>query len=98
MFKRLTLFALMIIGANKFCFAQELYVFTEPASNMPKNSIALRVTNEGMFKPDFTNRTIGEVMVGVNKNVMLHMQGFLSDMDESYRLEGGSFYGKYRFF
>ncbi len=85
-----------------FCFslsllAQELYVFTEPASNMPAKSIGVRLTNEGMFRPEFRSRSIAEVMVGVNKNVMFHVQGFLSDMDGKYELEGSSFYLKYRF-
>lgn len=77
--------------------AQELYVFTEPASNMATNSIGVRLTNEGMFSPDFRSRSIAEVMVGVNKNVMFHVQGFLSDMDGKYKVEGSSFYVKYRF-
>lgn len=82
---------------NSLLFAQELYVFTEPASNMPTNSIGVRLTNEGMFSPDFKSRSIAEVMVGVNKNLMLHVQGFLSDMDGKYKAEGSSFYVKYRF-
>lgn len=87
----------MIIGVNKIALSQELYVFTEPASNMAKNSIGFRLTNEGMFSPSFTSRTIVEAMVGVNKNLMIHTQGFLSDMDGKYRFEGGSLYAKYRF-
>lgn len=90
---------LILLG---FCFnlplfAQELYVFTEPASNMPAKSIGVRLTNEGMFSPNFGNRSIAEVMVGINKNVMFHLQGFLSDMDGKYQAEGSSFYVKYRF-
>jgi hypothetical protein len=77
--------------------AQELYVFIEPASNMPTNAIGIRLTNEGSFSPQVNNRTMGEMMVGVNKNFMFHVQGFWSDMDGKYRVEGGSFYAKYRF-
>ncbi|CAH0207003.1 hypothetical protein SRABI27_01889 [Pedobacter sp. Bi27] len=96
--KRILVLALMIIGAYTNGFAQELYVFTEPASNMPTKSIGVRITNEGMFNnPDFVSRTIPEVMIGFNKNLMMHAQGFLSDMDGKYRLEGGSLYAKYRF-
>ena len=97
MFKRFLLFVLIVVGTNKLVLAQELYVFTEPASNMAKNSIGIRLTNEGMFSPKFNTRSIGEVMVGVNKNLMVHAQGFLSDMDGKYRLEGGSLYAKYRY-
>ncbi|TKC12611.1 hypothetical protein FA048_03055 [Pedobacter polaris] len=97
MIKKIIVFALILIGANQLVSAQELYVFTEPASNMPAKSIGARLTNEGMFKPNFTNRTLAEVMVGVNKNFMFHLQGFMSDMDGKYRVEGGSIYAKYRF-
>ncbi len=78
-------------------FAQELYVFTEPASNMPTNSIGARLTHEGMFEPEFRSRTVAEVMMGINKNFMFHVQGFFSDMDGKYRAEGTSLYVKYRF-
>jgi len=96
--KKILFTALILIGAYHTVFAQELYVFTEPASNMATKSIGLRLTNEGMFNnPGFVSRTIPEVMFGFNKNLMVHAQGFLSDMDGKYRLEGGSIYAKYRF-
>lgn len=90
----------MLVLASIFgrVYGQELYVFTEPASNMPTKSIGVRITNEGMFNnPGFVSRTIPEVMFGFNKNLMMHAQAFLSDMDGTYRLEGGSLYAKYRF-
>ena len=96
--RRFLFLALVISGAFQYAFSQELYVFTEPASNMPTKSIGVRLTNEGMFNnPGFVSRTIPEVMFGFNKNLMMHAQAFLSDMDGKYRLEGGSLYAKYRF-
>ncbi|WP_342330003.1 hypothetical protein [Pedobacter sp. FW305-3-2-15-E-R2A2] len=77
--------------------SQELYVFSEPASNMPAKSIGIRLTNEGVFNPKFATRTIPEMMIGFNKNLMIHVQGFFSDMDGGYKAEGASLYGKYRF-
>ncbi|RZM02665.1 MAG: hypothetical protein EOO88_57015 [Pedobacter sp.] len=77
--------------------SQELYVFSEPASNMPAKSIGVRMTNEGQFNSGFNSRTIPEVMFGFNKNLMAHAQGFFSDMDGRYKFEGGSIYAKYRF-
>lgn len=78
--------------------AQELYVFSEPASNMPAKSIGLRATAEGMQQMgEFRTRTVAEAMVGINKNFMLHLQGFASDMDGQFNLEGASLYAKYRF-
>lgn len=96
--KKLLFLTLVLASAFNYAFGQELYVFTEPASNMPTKSIGARLTNEGMFNnPDFVSRTIPEVMFGFNKNLMAHAQAFLSDMDGKYRLEGGSLYAKYRF-
>ncbi|WP_421941783.1 hypothetical protein [Pedobacter sp.] len=96
--KRIIVLVLISFSTFTKGFAQELYVFTEPASNMPTKSIGVRITNEGMFNnPDFVSRTIPEVMFGFNKNLMMHAQAFLSDMDGKYRLEGGSLYAKYRF-
>ena len=96
--RRFLFLALVISSAFQYAFSQELYVFTEPASNMPTKSIGVRLTNEGMFNnPGFVSRTIPEVMFGFNKNLMMHAQAFLSDMDGKYRLEGGSLYAKYRF-
>ena len=88
---------LFLLGGSWRAGAQELYVFTEPASNMAAKSIGIRMTNEGFFKGGAGNRTMPEVMFSFNKNLMTHFQGFLSDMDGKYRLEGGSVYAKYRF-
>jgi len=96
--KRILLLALITLGAITNAFSQELFVFTEPASNMPSKSIGVRITNEGIFNnPGLVSRTVPEVMFGFNKNLMAHAQAFLSDMDGKYRFEGGSLYAKYRF-
>jgi hypothetical protein len=46
--------------------AQELFVATEPASNMPKNSIKLRLSNEGVAETDLKSRTSFGVMYGLS--------------------------------
>lgn len=77
--------------------AQELYVYSEPASNMPAKSLGFRLTNEARVRPDFAIRTTPELMLGFNKNLMVHAQGFLSNMEGRYKVEGASLYAKYRF-
>lgn len=91
------LLVLIAIALGTIAQAQELYVFSEPASNMPAKSIGLRLTNEGRVNSDFASRTIPELMFGFNKNLMVHAQGFFSDMDGRYKAEGASLYAKYRF-
>lgn len=96
--RKLMFIALVFISAIKTAYSQELYVFSEPASNMAAKSIGFRLTTEGAFNPSFTTRTIPEVMLSFNKKLMIHGQAFLSNFnDNKYQLEGGSLYAKYRF-
>jgi hypothetical protein len=40
-----------------------------------------------------------EIMFGLNKNTMIHIAGYASDMfQKNLKIEGASIYGKYRFF
>jgi len=92
---------LVLAGINLAAQAQELYVNTEPASNMPANSMGIRLTNK-FFNMKFEGHTgmrfEPEVMFGISKNLMVHGIGYLSNnMQEDIRFEGGSIYAKYRF-
>lgn len=79
--------------------AQELYVNTEPASNMAANSLGIRVENQGYFKPEFKNRSTLELMYGASKNWMVHSTFYASDYYQNrQRFEGMSAYAKYRFY
>lgn len=82
-------------------FSQELFVFTEPASNMPAKSLGFRDMNGLMFEKDgkLNYHNMPELMWGINKKWMVHVQGFFSNRQEGGLLaEGGSLYAKYRFF
>lgn len=88
-------------GLATGAMAQELYVSTEPASNMPANSLGIRLTNK-FFKMEHSGNTgmrfEPEVMWGINKKLMVHVAGFASNMMQpSIRMEGGNIYAKYRF-
>jgi len=81
--------------------AQELYVSTEPASNMPANSLGIRVTNR-FFKMESEGvtgmRIEPELMWGISKKLMIHVAGLASNqMQPSIEWEGASIYAKYRF-
>jgi hypothetical protein len=79
--------------------AQELYVNTEPASNMAAKSLGIRLENEGYFKPEFKNRNILELMYGLNKNLMVHSSLYLSNYYQGkQQFEGVSAYAKYRLY
>ncbi|MDB5131907.1 MAG: hypothetical protein JWR02_1656 [Mucilaginibacter sp.] len=79
-------------------FSQELYVNTEPASNMATHSLGIRLENQGFFNPLYKNRTSLEVMYGASKSLMIHGSLYGSDFYQSgQHFEGGSVYAKYRF-
>nr|WP_295867763.1 hypothetical protein [uncultured Chitinophaga sp.] len=96
----------LIVAAACFAFsqvttAQELYVNTEPASNMAANSLGIRLTNK-FFKMEHDGTTgmrfEPEIMWGINKKLMVHAIGYAANMmQSSIRMEGGSIYAKYRF-
>ena len=97
MVKKILALLLISIGSSNLVVAQELYVFSEPASNMGAKSLGIRVTTEGNFTPKLSNRIIPEVMIGFNKHLMTHVQLFASDYRGKYEVEGASLYAKYRF-
>ena len=81
--------------------AQELYVFSEPASNMPSRSISAKVTSrfqKGFHSGAFEQRYAPEIMFGLNKNWMVHAAASFSDMfSTNLRWEAAWVYAKYRF-
>ena len=81
--------------------AQELYVFTEPASNMPARSVSFKVTGrypDSKLNNYFKQRYIPEVMLGISKNWMVHISGSMSDYYSiKLRPESIKGYIKYRF-
>ncbi len=83
------------------CFGQELFTYTEPASNMAAKSIGVRINNTLMydnFEKENTFHALPEVMFGLSKNLMMHAEGFLSTRKKALVAEGGAVYLKYRFY
>jgi len=81
--------------------AQELFSVTEPASNMAARSIGFRLDNSVMDEINSSKinyHLIPEIRVGVSKKLMIQAGAFFSNRNVRFRAEGGSLYGKYRFF
>jgi hypothetical protein len=81
---------------------QELYVFSEPASNMPAHSMSAKLTGHFVSKDNiygrFSQRYMPEVMFGISKKMMVHVWGTLADMHtDNFRFESYGVYAKYRF-
>ncbi len=99
--KGLNLLLLMICFAFN-SKAQELYVFTEPASNIPAHSISLKLTDHFVTSDNiynrFSHRLMPQVMLGVSKKLMFQIGGTFSNMHTpDFKAESINFYTKYRF-
>ncbi len=82
--------------------SQELFVYTEPASNMAAKSIGIRAANYFMRQQhsDRYNYMLApEIMLGISKKVMIHVEGFWGNLDnDGFKANGGALYAKYRFY
>jgi hypothetical protein len=95
------IFSLMLLVLAFGICAQELFPYTEPASNMPSKSLSVKMTSmfeKGVHSPGLLQRHMPEVMLGLNKAWMVHASFTASDMHrQNFIFESVRFYGKYRF-
>lgn len=91
----------LFLFSGLYSASQELYVFTEPASNMPAHSLSAKLSSKfltGRHSQRTEQRIMPEIMFGFNKNWMLHIATSFSDMYTSnIRWESVRAYAKYRF-
>lgn len=93
----------VLLTACLHATGQELYVYTEPASNMPAHSLSTKLTGNFIGKDQsaanrFMQRYTPEIMMGVTKKLMWHIGGTFSDMhSRNFRWESVYTYIKYRF-
>lgn len=81
--------------------AQELYVYTEPASNLPARSLSLKLKHQSVQEDAifgrYSYRYTPQVMAGVTKNFMLRVATSIGNMQtQRPRLESIQLYAKYR--
>jgi hypothetical protein len=91
-------FLLLLISINSK--AQELFVITEPASNISAKSLNVRAANYFM-NIDSNNKKsyhlMPEFSVGVNNKLMLRLSFIASNRVGGLDVEGYNLYAKYRF-
>ncbi len=95
------LFFLSLVCVIQSAKAQELFVYTEPASNMAAKSIGIRMSNyimDEINSPKINYHMMPEIMWGVSRNLMIHGVSFISNRNNSLITEGGGIYFKYRFY
>ncbi len=97
--KWISLYSLFIVAQN--FTAQELFMVTDPASNIPANTLSVRVMQsvfKEQIKTGYNYHAMPEITYGISKNLMVRSTVFLSTRSNSIIAEGASFYAKYRFF
>ena len=94
---------LYIIFCSLAAKGQELYVYTEPASNMPAHSLSTKLSANYIGKLQgnqnrFMQRYTPELMFGISRKWMMHVGGTFANMHTTnFRWESVYLYGKYRF-
>ena len=96
-----TFIVLLSVVLASGTYSQELFPYTEPASNMPAKSMSLKLGTmygKGVHGDRISQRYSPEVMFGLSKKWMVHAALTLSNMYESFfYYESARVYGKYRF-
>lgn len=81
--------------------AQELFVFTEPASNAPAGSIGARL-GQSLMKNQIDGGNIyslsPEITWGMNKSLMFRASGYFDNSTNKLDATGAGLYAKYRFY
>ena len=81
--------------------AQELYVYAEPASNLPARSLSLKLKSQWVGKDQifgrFSYRYTPQVMAGISKNFMIRVAASVGNMQtQRAKFESMQLYAKYR--
>jgi len=95
------LFILVFVFAIQKNYSQELFVVTEPASNVPANLLSVRLSQllfKEKFESGYNYHLMPEITYGLNKNLMFRASAFVSNRSNQLVTEGGTFYTKYRFY
>jgi len=95
------LLSIFVIFIFQIGFTQELFLLTDPASNVPANSLAINVLQSAFkekMESGYNYHLMPEVTYGLNRNLMFRASAFISNINSQLITEGGSFMAKYRFY
>jgi hypothetical protein len=90
--------AMCMVAMTLPAFSQEFYVNTEPANNLAKDALDIRLQNQGYFGPGYKSRNSLSVAYGVTQLLVIQGSAYESNLYQGQQhFEGGSVYAKYRF-
>jgi hypothetical protein len=95
------IYVLLVMLFSTGTHAQELFTYTEPASNMAAKSIGIRINNSFMREASLSRyryQLSPEIMWGASGKLMVHASAFFSNWKGSFAGDGGALYVKYRFY
>ena len=95
------LFLLLMFIVTQNIVGQELFLVTDPASNIPANTLTVRLMQtvfKEQIKTGYNYHAMPEISYGISKNLMVRSTVFMSTRSNNIVTEGASFYAKYRFF
>lgn len=91
---------ILLFGTSKMQ-AQEFFLFSYPASNVPKNTLVVRGMN-AVFKynegESYSYHLMPALEYGLSKNLMLVANTFINKANNKLSVAGGSIFGQYRFY
>ena len=79
--------------------AQELFVVTDPASNVPANSLSVRLSNslfKEVYKDGYNYHLMPELTWGISGKLMVKASAFISNRNKGLYAEGAGIFAKYR--
>ncbi len=94
-------FIIALLYLTQSINAQELFVVTDPASNVPAGSLGVRIGQslfKERFKTNYNYHLMPEVTWGLHKKLMFRASVVVSNRSNQLVTEGASFCSKYRFF
>lgn len=94
------LIVLLAITLNSLS-GQELFVVTDPASNVPTGSLSVRLSNsifKEVYEKGYNYHLMPEVTYGITKNLMVRTSAFISNRSNSLYAEGVNIFSKFRFY
>ena len=80
--------------------AQELFVYTEPASNLPSNVLSVRLMSSfynEKFEPGTSIHYMPEVKYGITNKLMIMGQAYINNSNGKMVYEGEGIYAQYKF-
>ena len=94
---RKTIFTISFFIISSCASAQELFLLSRPASNIPAHSLSIGLGNNLISNPNTFYRLQPEVAYGISGKWMVQWQGAFTNRTNNFGYNGQSLYSQYKF-